>query len=90
MRCVRTFGWALTAVGFGYPDWHMTSTDFTIERHADRTLTLDGNQVPARYYTTLLKVALGDFTAEVWTDDFGVILKSVDKMPFGTLTNTLE
>ena len=49
-----------------------------------------GDEVPARYYTTVLKVPSGDFLGEVWTDEFGVILKSVNKMPFGTLTNTLE
>ena len=80
----------LKAVGFGFPDWRMGLADFTIERHEDRPMPRGESEVTAHYYTTLLKTPAGNFVGEVWTDGFGVILKSVEKMPFGTLTNTLD
>ena len=70
----RTF----QAVGFGFSSWKMTVTDYTLTRAEDR------------YYTYSLATDWGEFTGEMWTDDIGMVLKSIMKMPMGTITIVLE
>lgn len=81
----------LKNVGFGFPDWRVGITDYSIKRLEDQPLALpDGTTVTARYYTSELKLPMGVFSGETWTDEAGIILKSVLKMPFGTITTTLD
>jgi len=70
----RTF----KAVGFGFGSWKMTVTDYTLTR------------VEQMHYTYTLATDWGEFTGEIWTDEIGMVLKSITKMPMGTLTIVLE
>ncbi len=81
---------SFTAVSFGLFSWEMGTAPYTMTRQADTTLRLKGQAVPARHYTSNLVTEWGNFTGESWTDESGVMLKSVSKMPFGTITVRLE
>ena len=80
-----------TALGFGFPTWRMGFIDASTQRHEDRSVKLrSGKEVTARYYTTEMTLPMGKFNAESWTDESGLVLKHVMKMPFGTVTVELE
>jgi hypothetical protein len=66
------------AVGFGFGTWKMTVTDYTLTRHEDTR------------YTYILDTDWGEFTGEIWTNEIGIVLKSILKMPAGTITIVLE
>jgi hypothetical protein len=78
-------------VAFGVQGWRLVSAETTIERHADTALKLkDGKEVTASRYTSKMTVSLGTFEGETWCDGKGVVLRSITKMPFGTLEMVLE
>ncbi len=70
----RTF----QAVGFGFGSWKMTVTDYTLTRDEQM------------HYTYTLATDWGEFTGEIWTNEIGMVLKSIMKMPMGTITIVLE
>ncbi len=81
---------SFTSIGFGMMSWQLMTAPYTMTRNPDTTLHVDGEAVPARHYTSTLVTDWGNFTGESWTDESGVMLKSVSKMPFGTITVRLD
>ncbi len=81
---------AFNAVGFGYPDWHVTVTKFTLTRLDDTELKLGERSRPARRYTAVIETPMGNLNSETWTDERGVTLKSTLKMPFGVVAYELD
>jgi imidazolonepropionase-like amidohydrolase len=76
---------------FGHQGWDLLTAPCTITRLEDAQLALSPQEIyDARHYTTVLKIPMGDFEGELWTDERGVLLKSVTKMPFGTMQAQLE
>jgi hypothetical protein len=78
-------------MSFGHQGWDLQGAPCTITRLEDAQLALSPQEIyDARHYTTVLKIPVGNFEGELWTDERGVLLKSVTKMPFGTLQAQLE
>ena len=73
-------------VSFGFPTWKMTVGEYTLARGEDTTLSVNGGQVPARAYTWIMPTDWGEFIGEMWSDEWGLLLKQVVRMPFGELT----
>lgn len=81
----------LQVASFGHQGWDLLTSPCTITRLEDAQLALSPQEIyNARHYTTVLKIPVGDFEGELWTDERGVLLKSVTKMPFGTMQAQLE
>jgi hypothetical protein len=81
----------LQVVGFGFPSWEPSKTPLTITRRPDAPLVRpDGSTVTARSYSQSMTTPIGAFEFETWTDERGVVLKSITKMPFGVLTAELS
>lgn len=81
----------LQVVSFGFPTWQPSATPLTITRQPDPSLARpDGTTVTARYYTQAMTTPMGAFKFETWTDDRGIVLKSITKMPFGVITAELK
>jgi len=83
--------WKGDAHSFGYPDWRPQSAPLEVTRLEDALLARpNGTSVPARHYEQVLTTPMGAFSSETWTDERGVVLRSVMTMPFGQLTVELE
>ncbi len=81
----------LNAASFGYPDWKPQKAPLKVVRQEDADLVRPGGAVvKARYYRQVLTLPMGAFNSETWTDERGVMLKSVTTMPFGTMTAELQ
>lgn len=79
------------SVGFGFTGSQMAKSDVVVRRLDDRPLKrANGDEVNAKYFTTEMTLPMGKFLGETWTDGDGVVLKSVLKMPFGTVSVELE
>ncbi len=80
------------AVGFGYPGWQVAAVPMTITRKADDEAFVlpDGTKITARRFATKTTVeGMGDMLGDVWTDEDGVMLRSVLKAQFGSIETTL-
>ena len=85
----RTF--QLVGFGFSNPSWHLYVLEYLLKRHEDTTLTRPGGgEVPARFYTFSLETEWGELKGETWTNDAGVLFKTVLTMPMGSITVELE
>ncbi len=82
----RTFA----LVSFGFESWKAGLVDYTLTRLEDTRLTIDGRRGAARAYTSEMVLPFGKVQGQAWTDDRGVMVKSVMVMPFGTITVRLE
>ncbi len=82
----RTF----TLVSFGFESWKAGTVDYTLTRLEDTRITIDGREVAARAYTSEMVLPFGKVQGQAWTDDNGVMVKSVMVMPFGTITVRLD
>lgn len=81
----------IRSVSFGYPDWRPQAAPLVVERREDVDLPRpDGSSVKARFYKQTLRVENMTFATDTWTDERGIVLKSVLTMPFGTLTIDLQ
>jgi len=80
----------LAAVGFGIPSWRMEVVKLTLSREADAEVERpNGKKVRARQFVSVMEIPIGKFESRSWSDDRGVLLKSVTKMPFGVIGVTL-
>ncbi len=79
-----------SAIGFGYPDWKLTTTTITITREPDTEVQRAGGKAKARFFKSVLNTPMGAFNGKTWTDERGVVLKSEVVMPFGTVTAELK
>jgi hypothetical protein len=81
----------IQAIGFGFPSWQVAAAPMTITRKVDETTTLaDGTKITARRYATKMTLeGMGDMLGEVWTDERGVLVKSVLTAPFGSIQTVL-
>jgi imidazolonepropionase-like amidohydrolase len=79
-----------TGVGFGYPDWKLSTVPLTVTREPDTEVERAGAMVKARHYKSSMKTPMGVFNSQTWTDDRGVVLKTQLTMPFGTVTSELK
>jgi hypothetical protein len=77
-------------VSFGFESWNAGTVDYTLSRLEDTRLTIDGREVAARAYTSEMVLPFGKVQGQAWTDDRGVMVKSVMVMPFGTITVRLD
>jgi imidazolonepropionase-like amidohydrolase len=82
----RTF----QSVAFGSPSWELQVAPYTVTRLDDASLTVAARDVRVRVYRTELVTEWGRFQGQTWTDDNGLLLRSVLNIPFGTLTARLE
>lgn len=78
-----------TSISFGHPDWKPSETHFTLARQDDEELETEGGMIPARRYWAMLDYSVGEIESDIWTDERGVVLKYVMKLPVGSLTATL-
>lgn len=79
------------SIGFGFTSWRMDTSELILNRQKDAKLPRpDGSEPVARHYTFTYKVSNMTVTGEIWTDEVGVPLKSVVKLPFGTVESTLD
>jgi imidazolonepropionase-like amidohydrolase len=77
-------------VTFGFEGWRAGIVEYTLTRLEDTRLTIDGAEVAARAYASEMVLPFGKVTGQAWTDDRGVMVKSVMVMPFGTVTVRLD
>lgn len=84
---------AFEAVGFGFPSWQASTSPMEFTRLEDTRLPrpphaggAEGEDIPVRHYRSTLTTPMGAFKGETWTDEAGVVLKSVTTMPFGVLS----
>lgn len=81
----------LAAIGFGIPSWRLEVVKLTLSREADAELERPGGKkVKARQFVSVMEIPIGKFESRSWSDDRGVLLKSVTKMPFGVIGVTLS
>ncbi|MBC7835722.1 MAG: amidohydrolase family protein [Phycisphaerales bacterium] len=80
----------LTGFGFGFPSWDPVTSSITLSRLDDGTFERAGAQVPMRLYESAIDAAGMKMTVRYWVDESGMVIKSVTKMPFGTLETQLE
>ena len=78
------------AIGFGYPSWQLTATEYELSRGQDTTLLHNGAEVPMRFYRSKLVTDWGDFRGETWTNKSGLTYLTILTMPFGTIEGRLE
>ncbi len=79
------------SASFGYPDWKPQKAPLKIARQEDVELVRPGGAtVKARFYKQVMVVQNMTFNSDTWTDDRGVVLKSVMTMPFGQLSVELQ
>ena len=77
---------AFKSLSFGFPSWQWSINDATMTRREH--CKIEG---PARRrYLLEQRTSMGDFTADVWTDAEGYLVRMVMKFPFGTITTVLE
>ena len=73
------------------PDWKPAAAPLRVTRQPDVDLARpDGTSAKARFYKQVLTTPFGAFSSDTWTDERGVMLKSVMTMPFGQLTVELR
>ncbi len=81
----------MQTASFGFPDWRPFKAGLTITRAADTQLQRpDGAVVRARLYKLVLDTPGAAMTSETWTDDRGVVLKTIVSGPFGKITAELQ
>ncbi len=81
----------LHLAGFGFEGWKMQIATAKLTRKPDVDLTLaNGKSVKARYFESTMQIPIGTIETRTWTDDRGLTLKTISKMPFGTVAVVLD
>jgi imidazolonepropionase-like amidohydrolase len=81
----------LTTVAFGFDGWKPETNRLALTRLPDEDLARGGVTVRARRHSLVLGLpGLGEVRSETWSDERGVVLKSVLKLGFGVMTAVLE
>jgi amidohydrolase family protein len=81
----------IKSVSFGYPDWKPQAAPLKVERKEDVDLARPGGtSVKARFFKQWFTVENMTFASDTWTDERGIVLKTVMTMPFGQLTIELQ
>ncbi|MCI0589857.1 MAG: amidohydrolase family protein [Planctomycetes bacterium] len=81
----------IRSVSFGYPDWKPQAAPLKVERKEDVDLARPGGATTkARLFKRTLSVENMTFSSDTWTDERGIVLKTVMTMPFGQLIAELQ